>query len=169
MGIFAITWPKTSGGSCIAQFTYPTRQSHPAKQMAAILAIHLRTRLFVVPFMTLLLRHSVHLKVALRSDPERIRNPVKEGEHRCDVYGLSNLRFRPAMIPELLHILIGGPIRRLGHLRHVVKQCAFRRTQACFFQIAICYGLHSFFFCSLNTQEVCMRVQSIDRKSTRLN
>jgi hypothetical protein len=60
-----------------------------------------------------------------------------------------------------LHVFICGAIRRLGHLGYIIEQSTFRRTQACFFQIAIRDGLYRFVFCSLNTQEVCMRVQSI--------
>jgi hypothetical protein len=65
------------------------------------------------------------------------------------------------MIPQALHILVGGAIRRFRHLGYVIKQGMLCRAQAGFFQVALCYCLHRIFFGSLNTQEVCMRVQSI--------
>jgi hypothetical protein len=65
------------------------------------------------------------------------------------------------VVPELLHILISRAIRRFRHLCYVIQQSTFRWTQARGFEIAIGEGLYGFFFCSLNTQEVCMRIQSI--------
>jgi hypothetical protein len=65
------------------------------------------------------------------------------------------------MIAQRLHVVLGGAIGCFRHPGHVVEECTFRRGQARFFQIAIGDGLYSSFFCSLNTQEVCMRVQSI--------
>ena len=95
------------------------------------------------------------------SNPEGIGNPIEEGEHRGDVDCFSDLRLRPTMIAQRLHVVIGGAIGCFRHPGHVVEERAFRRAQACIFQIAIRDGLYRFFFCSLNTQEVCMRVQSI--------
>src|SRR6266567_740233 len=161
MGIFAITWPKTSGGWCMAQFTYPTRPSQPVKQRAAILATQVRMRFFFVPSIILLLRHLIHLEIALWCYSKGIRNPVEEGEHRGDIYSFRDLRLRPAMIPQSLHILVGGAIRRFRHLRHIVKQGMLCEAQAGFFQFAVRYRLHHILVCSLNTQEVCMGVQSI--------
>jgi hypothetical protein len=111
--------------------------------------------------MALLLRKSIHLKITLWSDPEGIRNPIEEGEHRGDVDRFSDLRLCPPVIPQRLHVIIGGAIGCFGHPGHVVEERTFRRAQARFFQVAIRDGLYGFFFCSLNTQEVCMRVQSI--------
>jgi hypothetical protein len=62
------------------------------------------------------------------------------------------------MIPQSLHIFTRGAIRRLRHLGYVIKQCAFRGAQARFFQIPVRDCVDGFVFCSLNTQEVCMRV-----------
>ena len=67
-------------------------------------ATHLRMRFFLVPSMALLLRHLIHFKIALRRDSEGVRNPIEEREHRGDVDGFGDLRLRPAMIPQLLHI-----------------------------------------------------------------
>jgi hypothetical protein len=111
--------------------------------------------------MALLLRKPIHLKITLRSDPEGIRNPIEESEHRGDVNRFSDLGLRPTVIAQRLHVLIGGAIRCLRHPGHVVEERAFCRAQTRGFQIAIRDGPYSFFFCSLNTQEVCMRVQSI--------
>src|ERR1035438_4690921 len=149
MGIFAITWPKTSGGWYMAQFTYPTRQSQPAKQRAAILTTQLRTRLVNLIFTTHLLRQPVHFKIALRSDSEGIRNSIEEREHCGDIHSLSDLRLRPTMISQHLHIIVRGAIRRFRHLGYIVEQCAFRSAQACFFQFALRDGLYGFVFCSL--------------------
>jgi hypothetical protein len=60
-----------------------------------------------------------------------------------------------------LHVLICGAIRRFCHLGYIIEQSAFSRTQPCLLKIAIRDGLYRFVFGSLNTQEVCMRVQSI--------
>jgi hypothetical protein len=65
------------------------------------------------------------------------------------------------MIAQRLHVVIGGAIGCFRYPGHVLEECAFRRAQTRIFQIAIRDGLYRFFFCSLNTQEVCMRVQSI--------
>src|SRR5258708_5233491 len=126
-----------------------------------MLATQMPTRFFVVPLMTLLLRHFVHLEVTLRGNPERIRNSIEKSEHCSDVHSFSNLWFRPAMIPQALHIFARGAIRRFSHLCYVLKQGAFCKTQACFIQVALGQRLYRNFFGSLNTQEVCMRVQSI--------
>jgi hypothetical protein len=111
--------------------------------------------------MALLLRRSIHLKITLRSDPEGIRNPIEESEHRGDIDRFSNLRLRPTVSAQRLYVVIGSAIRCFRHLGYVVEESTFRRAQSCFFQVAIRDGLYSFFFGSLNTQEVCMRVQSI--------
>jgi len=139
-----------------------SNQAKPAsKQRTATLPIPLRTRLLRLIFTILLFHQPVHFEISLRSNPEGIRYSIKEREHCGDIDGLSDLRLRPAMIPQLLHILRGRAIGRFRHLGHEIEKRTFRRTQACLFQIAICDGLYRFIFCSLNTQEVCMRVQSI--------
>ena len=97
----------------------------------------------------------------MRSDPEGIRYSIEEREHCGDIDSFSDLRLGPTMISQLLHVLICGAIRRFRHLGYIVEQSTFRRAQACFVQIAIRDGLYGFVFGSLNTQEVCMRVQSI--------
>lgn len=124
--------------------------SQPAKQMAATLMIQTRTRLLTLIFTTLLLSYPIHSKVALRGNPEGIRHSIEEREDCGDIHCFSYPRLGPTEISQLLHIFI-----------HIVEQSAFRRAQACLFQIAIRDGLYCFIFGSLNTQEVCMRVQSI--------
>jgi len=145
----------------MAQFTYATRQSQPAKKMAAILTTHLRARLLIAIFTTFLLRQPVHFKITLRSNPEGIRHSIEEREHGRDINSLGYLRLRPPMTPQFLHVLICGAICRFRHPGYIIEQSTFRGAQACFFQIAIRNGLYRFVFCSLNTQEVCMRIQSI--------
>ena len=108
-----------------------------------------------------LLGRRIHFKIALGSYPECIRNPVKEREHRRDVYRLGNLRFRPPMVAKLLHIFGSGAVGRLGHLGHILKQRTIGRTEPCFVQFTVGKRLYCSFFGSLNTQEVGMRVQSI--------
>lgn len=121
----------------------------------------LRMRLFLVPSMPLLLRQTVHLKITLRRNPESVGNSIEERKHGSDVHRLGDLRFRPTMIPKPLHILVRRAIGCFCHLGYVIKQCPFCRGQARFFQIALRYRLYRALFGSLNTQEVCMRVQSI--------
>ena len=145
----------------MAQLMYPARLSQPAKQTAAMLPAHQRRRFLVVPFILLLLRRLVHLKVTLRSYSEGIRHSIEESEHRRDVNRFSDLRLGPAMISKPLYVLIGGAIGGFGHLPDVVKQGALRGTQAGRFKVALRYRLYGIFVSSLNTQEVCMRVQSI--------
>jgi hypothetical protein len=118
-------------------------------------------RLFFRSSTTLLLRDLIHFKIALWSDAERIRHAIEKGKHCRNVNSFSNLRLGPSVIAQLLHILFGGAIRRFRNLGDVIEQRAVRGAQACFLQIAIRDGLYGLFFCSLNTQEVCMRVQSI--------
>ncbi len=108
-----------------------------------------------------LLRHSIHLEIALRRNAKRIGNPIKERKHRRDIHRFGDLRLRPSMIAKHLHIFRRRAIRRLGHLRHIFQQRAFGRTQIRFIQLAICNGLYRLFIRSLNPQEVSMRVQSI--------
>jgi len=65
------------------------------------------------------------------------------------------------VITQRLYVIIGGAIRCFRHPGYVVEECAFRRAQTRFFELAIRDGLYGTLFCSLNTQEVCMRIQSI--------
>jgi hypothetical protein len=115
----------------------------------------------MVIFTTLLLRQSIHFEVTLRSDSEGIRHSIEVCEHCGDIDCLSDLRLGPANIPQPLHIIMGRAIRSFRHLGYVIEQCTIGRTQACVIQIAIRDGPYRLIFCSLNTQEVCMRVQSI--------
>ena len=94
-------------------------------------------------------------------DSEGICNPIEEGEHRGDVDSLGDLRFRPTMISQALHIFGGGAIRRFRHLADVLQQPALRVAQTCCRKIALRQRLNRLLFCSLNTQEESMRVQSI--------
>jgi hypothetical protein len=71
------------------------------------------------------------------------------------------LWFGPAVIAQGLHIFIGGAIRCLCHSSDILKQGALCRRQIGLIEIAVSDSLYSCFFRSLNTQEVCMRVQSI--------
>ena len=65
------------------------------------------------------------------------------------------------MISKPLHILVRRAISGFSHLGYVIKQCTFCGAQARFFKIALRYCMYRTLFGSLNTQEVCMRVQSI--------
>jgi hypothetical protein len=65
------------------------------------------------------------------------------------------------VIAQLLHILIGGAVGRFGHFGYIVEQCSFSWAKSRAVKVAVRYSLYCFRLCSLNTQEVCMRVQSI--------
>ena len=121
----------------------------------------MRTRFFTVLFILLLPGQAIHFKIALRSNSEGIRDSIEKRKHRGYVYGLSDLRLCPAVIAQLLYILAGGSIRRFRHLCYIVEQPTFRGSQARFVQVPGRNCLYCSLFCSLNTQEVCMRVQSI--------
>ena len=66
------------------------------------------------------------------------------------------------MIPQALNIFVGSTIRRFRHLGDVDKQGTLCRTQAGFYtQVRSLSPAPYLVFCSLFTQEVGMRVQSI--------
>jgi hypothetical protein len=137
------------------------RESHPAKQTAAIAAVHLRNRLFFSASIIPLFRQAIHFEVALRSNAKCVGNTIKESKHRRDVDCFGDLWFGPTVIPQFLHIFAGRAVRRLRDLGDVIKQSAFRRAQSCLIKVALSKRFYCLGFCSLNTQEVCMRVQSI--------
>ncbi len=65
------------------------------------------------------------------------------------------------MVAQFLYVFVGGAIRSLGHLGYVVQQRPFGSGQPGLIQIALGDGLYGGRFCSLNPQEVRMRVESV--------
>ncbi len=65
------------------------------------------------------------------------------------------------MLTQFLHIFRGGAIRRLGHLSDILQQRTVRVVECCLVELALRQRLDCLFFCSLNPQEVSMRIQSI--------
>ena len=114
-----------------------------------------------IPYALCSLRHRIHFEVSLGRDSKGICHAIEKREHRRDVNRLGDLRLGPTMIAQRLHIFIGGAIRRFRHLGHILEQGALRRRQICLIEIALSDSLDCCFFCSLNPQEVCMRIQSI--------
>ena len=108
-----------------------------------------------------LLGHPVHFEIALRENSESVRHPVEEGKHRRDVDRFGNLRISPAVLTQELYILRRGTVSRLSHLGDVLEQYPVCVVQPGVFEISRDQRLYCFLFCSLNTQEVSMRVQSI--------
>jgi hypothetical protein len=152
MGIRAITCPNVSGGWCIAQSTNATKPSHNTT-MAPAIQTNLR---FVVGFTVRSLRYCIHLKIALRRDPERIGHAIEERKHSRNVDRFSNLRLCPSVVTQYLHIFCCSAIGCFGHLRHVVEKCPFCWVEPCFIQLTPNQRLYRLFFCSLNPQEVSM-------------
>jgi hypothetical protein len=107
------------------------------------------------------LGHLVHFKVALRGDAEGVGHAVKEGEHRRDVDRLGNLGLAPTVVAQDLYIFRGRAIRRLGHLSDIFEQHAVCVVERRLLKVARNQRLDRFLFCSLNPQEVSMRIQSI--------
>ena len=105
--------------------------------------------------------HLVHLQITLRRNAERVCYAVEEGEHGRDVDRFGNLRFSPTLLAQDLHIFRGRTIRRLGHLGDIFEQRTMRVVESCILKIARYQRLNCFLFCSLNPQEVSMRIQSI--------
>jgi hypothetical protein len=103
----------------------------------------------------------VHLKIALRGNAEGVCYAVKEGEHRRDVHSLGNLGLTPTVLAQGLYIFRGRAIRRLGHLGDIFEQRTVRVVERRLFEVARNQRLDCFLFCSLNPQEVSMRIQSI--------
>jgi hypothetical protein len=107
------------------------------------------------------LGHLVHFKIALRRNAEGVCHAVKEGEHRRDVYRLGNLGLTPTVLAQRLYVFRGRAIRRLGHLGDIFEQRTVRVVERRVLEIARNQRLDCFLFCSLNPQEVSMRIQSI--------
>ena len=105
--------------------------------------------------------HLVHLKIALRGNAEGVCYAVKEGEHRRDVHSLGNLGLTPTVLAQGLYIFRGRAIRRLGHLGDIFEQRAVCVVERRLLEVARNQRLDCFLFCSLNPQEVSMRIQSI--------
>ena len=105
--------------------------------------------------------HSVEFEISLRLDPEGVRDAIEECEHRRDVDGLGNLRLGPAVVAKGLHVFGCGAIGGLGHLGDVVQERPLRRAKAGLIELSFYQRLNRFLVCSLNPQEVRMRVQSI--------
>ncbi len=106
-------------------------------------------------------RDCIHFEVTLRRDSECVCHAIEESKHGGDVDGLGDLRLGPAMIAKQLHVFCCRTIGRLSHLGYIIQQGAIGRGQFRLIEFAAGQSLDSFFFCSLNTQEVSMRVQSI--------
>jgi len=94
-------------------------------------------------------------------DPEGIRDPIKEGKHGRDVHRFGNLRICPAVLTQELYVLRRGTVGRLSHLGDVLEQYPVRVVQSSLFEVSRNQRLHCLLFCSLNPQEVSVRVQSI--------
>jgi hypothetical protein len=107
------------------------------------------------------LGHLVHFQIALRGNAEGVCHAVKEGEHRRDVHSLGNLGLSPTVLAQDLHIFRGRAIRRLGHLGDIFEQRTVRVVELRLLKVARNQCLDRFLFCSLNPQEVSMRIQSI--------
>ena len=107
------------------------------------------------------LRGRVHCQITLRRNAERISHPVEKGEHRRNVNRLRDLGLAPSEIAQRLHVGGRGAIGCLGHLGDVFKQNAVCIVELRLCKVAGGQRLDCFFFGSLNTQEVGMRIQSI--------
>ncbi len=105
--------------------------------------------------------HLVHFKIALRGDAEGVGYAVEEGEHCRDVDRFSDLGLSPTALAQKLYIFRGCAIGCLGHLGDVFEQCPVGVVERCVLEVAFDQCLYCFLFCSLNTQEVSMRVESI--------
>ena len=97
----------------------------------------------------------------MRRDTEGVRHAIEKGKQRGDVYRFGDLRLAPAVMAQDLHVFRGGAIRRLGHLGDIFEQRAVRVVERRLFNVARRQRLDCFLFCSLNPQEVSMRIQSI--------
>ena len=105
--------------------------------------------------------HLVHLEIALRQNAEGVCHAIKEGEHRRDVDRLGNLGLGPTVLAQVLYIFRGGAIGRLGHLGDIVEQRTMCVVELRLLKVARNQRLDCLLFCSLNPQEVSMRIQSI--------
>jgi len=107
------------------------------------------------------LGHLVHFKITLRGNAEGVCHAVEEGEHRGDVHRFGNLGLTPTMLAHALYIFRGRAIRRLGYLGDIFEQRTVCVVGCSLFEVARNQRLDCFLFCSLNPQEVSMRIQSI--------
>jgi hypothetical protein len=107
------------------------------------------------------LGHLVHFEIALRRNTEGIRHAIEKGKQCGDVYRFGNLGLAPTVLAQDLHVFRGGTIRSLGHLGDIFKQRAVRVVERRLFEVARRERLDCLLFCSLNPQEVSMRIQSI--------
>jgi hypothetical protein len=103
----------------------------------------------------------VHLQIALRRNTEGVRHPIEEGEHGCDVNRFGDLRIRPTVLAQDFHIFRGRAVGRLGHPGDIFEQCAVWGVESCVLKVAVNQRLNCLFLCSLNPQEVRVRIQSI--------
>ena len=108
-----------------------------------------------------LLGERIHFQIALRRNAEGVSNPIEKRKHGRDVYRLCDLRLAPADIAQFLNILRRGTVGRFRYVFHVIKQYSLGLGQAGIIKIALSDSLYCLFLCSLDTQEVSMRVQSI--------
>jgi len=100
-------------------------------------------------------------EVVLRGDAEGVGDAVEEREHGGDVNGFGDLIFGPARLAQLLDVLGGRAIGRLGDQFDIVQQAALCRTQSCVINFSFQDRCDTLFRGSLNTQEVDVAVQSI--------
>jgi hypothetical protein len=105
--------------------------------------------------------HLVHLEIALRRNAEGVGYAVEEGKHRRDVNRLRNLRLTPTMVAQDLYVLRRCAVSCFRHFGHILKQRAVCVVQRSLFEVARNQRLDCLLFCSLNPQEVSMRIQSI--------
>lgn len=92
---------------------------------------------------------------------EGISDPVEECEHRGDVNSLGDLWLGPPVVAQSLYVLRCRLVRSFGNLLYILEQFALCRGEVRPVQVTARNGLYSFFFGSLDTQEVGMRIQSI--------
>jgi hypothetical protein len=116
---------------------------------------------FAFFFIADLLSHGIHFEISLGRNAKGIGDTIEEGEHCCDVHSLGDLRLAPAVIAEKLHVFGSSSIGRLGHLGDIVEKGSFGWSDLRLIELSFRNGLYCFFVCSLNPQEVCMRVESI--------
>jgi len=107
------------------------------------------------------LGHLVHFEIALRRDAEGIGHAIKKGKQRGDVYRFGNLGLAPTVMAQDLYVFRRGAIRCFGHLGDIFQQRTMSVVERRFFEVARRQRLDCLLFCSLNPQEVSMRIQSI--------
>jgi len=97
----------------------------------------------------------------LRRNPEGIGHAIEKGKQRGDVYRFGNLGLAPTVMAQDFYVFRRGAICRLGHLGDILQQRTMRVVERRLFEVARRQRLDCLFFCSLNPQEVSMRIQSI--------